>query len=293
MENPPNAERAALTRGIFGGAMVRRAACAGVVAAGLLLAGVTVAGRDGGDGSPTASAGPPPARLECGSDGEGSKAAFRRFAAILRGGDETQIRSVLVEQPRFAWISAHDAEGPDISIRDDPDKAARKVAVRGGLPMEITHFSNVERPSRTTDAGFTGRWDGDRRFIGKGALDCGRGKAIVLSVGVPPVPHPRCPDRARSALPLGPSAGATTREVALRDYGPETTAKAKLASEDAAGCGGYVVHTCGGRVARRTVVVYTWDHRFDHGRNKSASLGQGVVLISRFADGYREWYRLH
>jgi hypothetical protein len=50
---------------------------------------------------------------------------------------------------------------------------------------------------------------------------------------------------------------------------------------------------CGPRVARRTLVVFTWDHRFDHGPNKSASLGQHAFLVSRFDDGYHLWYWEH
>jgi hypothetical protein len=50
---------------------------------------------------------------------------------------------------------------------------------------------------------------------------------------------------------------------------------------------------CGTKIARRAVVVFTWDHRFDSGPNASASLAQHALVVSRFADGYRIWYVEH
>jgi hypothetical protein len=50
---------------------------------------------------------------------------------------------------------------------------------------------------------------------------------------------------------------------------------------------------CGPRIARRTLVVFTWNHQFDHGPNQSASLAQHAFLVSRFAEGYRLWYWEH
>jgi hypothetical protein len=125
-------------------------------------------------------------RLDCNRGRGGSEQALRQFAAILRVGDETAIRAVLAPRGRFEWISAHDARGPDISVRGDPAKAAEAVADRGGLPIEVVRFFNSEPPRRTTDLGFSGLWDGNRHFNGKAALDCRLGKARVFSIAVPP-----------------------------------------------------------------------------------------------------------
>jgi hypothetical protein len=35
--------------------------------------------------------------------------------------------------------------------------------------------------------------------------------------------------------------------------------------------------------------VFTWDHRFGDGPNKSASLARHAFSVSRFDDGYRVW----
>jgi len=37
---------------------------------------------------------------------------------------------------------------------------------------------------------------------------------------------------------------------------------------------------CGPKIARRTVVVFTWHHRFDSGPNASASLAQHALVVS-------------
>jgi hypothetical protein len=58
------------------------------------------------------------------------------------------------------------------------------VAQHGGLPLRITEFGNSEPPRRTTDFGFKGRWNRTRHFVGKAAIDCRQGKAIVLGVAV-------------------------------------------------------------------------------------------------------------
>jgi hypothetical protein len=53
--------------------------------------------------------------------------------------------------------------------------------------------------------------------------------------------------------------------------------------------GGYARLKCGRRMQERTVVVYL---EFPAMR-PSASLSQGVVLVSRFAGQYRIWAQLH
>jgi hypothetical protein len=62
---------------------------------------------------------------------------------------------------------------------------------------------------------------------------------------------------------------------------------------DAGARGKEVSFMCGPKVAHRTLVVFTYDHRYDHGPNKSASLAQHAFLVSRFDDGYRLWYVEH
>jgi hypothetical protein len=155
-----------------------------VAAAALAFLGGCGEETEPGEATVTAK---PFSKLDCGHGRAGSKAAFRQFAEILASGDEAQIRAMLVDQPRFAWISAQGGvTGPEVSVRRDPDAAAAAVADRGGLPFQITRFQNIDPPGRATDAGFRGRWDQTRGLFGKGVIDCERGKAIVLSVGVRP-----------------------------------------------------------------------------------------------------------
>lgn len=129
-----------------------------------------------------------PSRLNCGSTVAVSERALRQFLAILRAGNEGEIRSVLADPGRFAWLTVG-SKGPRgvhwfVHVRRDPDEAARAVARRGGLPLRIVRFTNSEAPHRTTDFGFTGRWNGTRPLVGKAAIDCKLGKARVLSVAV-------------------------------------------------------------------------------------------------------------
>jgi hypothetical protein len=155
-----------------------------------LVTSVALIGCGGGSGSID-----PPARekgmakLDCGRGLRGSKAAFDQYLALLRDGDEAAIRSVL--GPRgdpargaFGWISVGSKERSIIDIRGNPGQAAKRVAALGGLPLRITEFMNIERPRRVTDAGFRGRWGSRKPFVGKGALNCERGTAVVLSVAL-------------------------------------------------------------------------------------------------------------
>jgi hypothetical protein len=129
-------------------------------------------------------------RLECGHDLAGSKHALRQFFSILRAGDEAQVRSVLADRPRFMWVSVNSNRGshrgPHIDIRGSPGKAAKAVARSGGLRLRLVSFMNSEPPHRTTDFGFYGRWGRTRKVVGKAAIDCKEGKAIVLAAGVGP-----------------------------------------------------------------------------------------------------------
>jgi hypothetical protein len=123
-------------------------------------------------------------RLDCGKGTAGSEGALRHFTAILRRGDRSEIRSVLIDRPRFFALSAHGRPGPDVDVRDDPDQAARAVAERGGLPVRITEFMNSEPPDRDTGLGFRGRWNGLRPIVGKAAIDCSQGKVITFNIAV-------------------------------------------------------------------------------------------------------------
>ena len=151
---------------------------------GLALTAVALAAASEREDSPPAAA-PIVEQLDCGSGKRGTKAAFRQFMSVLRTGDETAVRAVLANDPEFAWISAAGGrgDGPPNVYEKHPDPAAAEVARVGGFPIEITYFYNVDTPARTTDAGFKGTW-GSRYFIGKGALNCRDGTAIVLSVAV-------------------------------------------------------------------------------------------------------------
>lgn len=62
-----------------------------------------------------------------------------------------------------------------------------------------------------------------------------------------------------------------------------------LAPLDNRGRGGYARVKCGRRAQLRTVVVYL---EFPAMR-PSASLSQGVVLVSKFGGTYRVWAQLH
>jgi hypothetical protein len=124
-------------------------------------------------------------RLDCGTSKAGSKDALRQFFAILRRGDRVEVRSVLIDPPRFMWLNVNGRRGgPHVNVRNDPDKAARAVARRGGLPLTIRRFMNADPPGRETGLGFWGRWNRRRHVVGKAAIDCTQGKVIVLSAGV-------------------------------------------------------------------------------------------------------------
>jgi len=114
-----------------------------------------------------------------------------------------------------------------------------------------------------------------------------------------PLPEPsqgRCPKRHMQRLPRDAVARAT---LAALDQAPAVyrgtrlkgmrATEAILARLDDPGRGGYARVKCGRRVQNRTVVVYL---EFPAMR-PSASLSQGVVLVSRFAGEYRVWAQLH
>jgi hypothetical protein len=91
---------------------------------------------------------------------------------------------------------------------------------------------------------------------------------------------------ARAALAALDEAPALYRGIKLE--GMRAT-KSILARDDDPGRGGYARVKCGRRAQTRTVVV---ELEFPAMR-PSASLSQGVVLVSRFAGEYRVWALLH
>jgi hypothetical protein len=114
-----------------------------------------------------------------------------------------------------------------------------------------------------------------------------------------PLPEPsqgRCPKLHPQRLPGDAVARAA---LAALDQAPAVyhgtklermrVTQAILARLDDPGRGGYARVQCGRRVQNRTVVVYL---EFPAMR-PSASLSQGVVLVSRFAGEYRVWAQLH
>jgi hypothetical protein len=114
-----------------------------------------------------------------------------------------------------------------------------------------------------------------------------------------PLPEPsqgRCPKLHMQRLPGDAVARAA---LAALDQAPVVyrgtnlegirVTEAILARLDDPGRGGYARVKCGRRVQSRTVVVYL---EFP-AMLPSASLSQGVVLVSRFAGEYRVWAQLH
>lgn len=127
-------------------------------------------------------------------------------------------------------------------------------------------------------------------------------QAAPATTGAPragqPLPQPsqgRCPRLHPQVLPADAIAGATR---AALDQAPTVYRGTDLAGMRATEAilatrdkdrGGYARLKCGRVVQQRTVVVYL---QFP-AMLPSASLSQGVVLVSRFAGAYRVWAQLH
>ena len=129
------------------------------------------------------------ASLDCGTDEAGAEAAFHEFASILRAGDRPGVRAALEDKGEFFQLFAS-AKRPNGGSRTliyerRPGGAAAEVSRQGGLPITITRFTDgAGEPDDETGSGtLRGTW-GDRKFVGKSALDCVEGKAIVLSLSV-------------------------------------------------------------------------------------------------------------
>lgn len=137
-------------------------------------------------------------------------------------------------------------------------------------------------------------------LVGLAALlvAAGSGVRAQSSRATPGLPEPvrgACPRQRPQPLPGNALAGATLAALDqaravyrnLNLKGMRAT-KAILADDDPAR-GAYAGLNCGRRVQRRTVVVYLQFPAL----LPSASLSQGVVLVSRFVGGYRIWAQLH
>jgi hypothetical protein len=123
--------------------------------------------------------------------------------------------------------------------------------------------------------------------------------AATTSKATGPLPQAsqgRCPKPTPQALPGDAIVGATRAALAqahlvykgtnLKGMRATTAALARFSDP---GRGAYARVTCGRRIENRTVVVGL---EFP-AMLPSASLSQGVVLVSRFAGRYRVWAVLH
>ena len=117
-----------------------------------------------------------------------------------------------------------------------------------------------------------------------------------MSEPLPRASEGRCPKPQMQSLGADAIARAATAALAqattvyrgTKLKGMRAT-KSVLARSDDPGRGGYARVKCGRDAQAKTVVVYL---EFPAMR-PSASLSQGVVLVSKFADEYRVWARLH
>ncbi len=104
-------------------------------------------------------------------------------------------------------------------------------------------------------------------------------------------PKPRMQKLGRDALAQATTAALEEARLVFRGTklkGMRAT-QATLARNDDAGRGGYARMTCGRRAQSRTVVV---NLEFP-AMLPSASLSQGVVLVSKFGGAYRVWAQQH
>ncbi len=108
------------------------------------------------------------------------------------------------------------------------------------------------------------------------------------------LPSPNCPQRALGALPLLGDSARHAKALVLSHEAPRLRPEAKVVPAPHAGVRGTeAIFACGKRIGDRTEVVFVHRRAFDHGRNRSASLGQGVFWVSRFEGGYRVWGSPH
>ena len=70
--------------------------------------------------------------------------------------------NALATDGRFELIAVLDENGSKaiVDVLRNRRVAAAVVADYGGLPLRVTDFMNIDKPSRTTDFGFFGTWRG-------------------------------------------------------------------------------------------------------------------------------------
>jgi len=199
------------------------------------------------------------------------------------------------------------ADGALVFVLLPDDSSAARLERHGKVTQPLTIADNAVLV-RTVGADAIS-WlapDGSRRRMSIEGTEARRtaSRRRALSHAAPPRrraarPAPsqgRCPRPAPDPLSSDAitQASAAARRQAPIVY-PGTNlkglrvSKAVLATADDPGRGGYARIKCGRRVQARTVVVYL---TFPAMR-PSASLSQGVVLVSRIRGDYRVWARLH
>jgi hypothetical protein len=118
------------------------------------------------------------------------------------------------------------------------------------------------------------------------AAGCGAGTHAVRAgsscpAAVQPLPAAALAGAVHAALRQAPR---IYRSVDLKGM----RATEAVVADDSRDRGGYAGRHCGRRVQHRTVVVY-----LDFPALRTASLREGVVLVSRVHGRYRVWARLH
>jgi hypothetical protein len=170
------------------------------------------------------------------------------------------------------------AERGHFVFKDEPGPPGARAPTGSVLTLVVN-----ARTSQITDSGLSNRYP-DLAKLGEVTTDLRR--------------HHRggvCPRQKPQPLPADAIAGASRAALAqartiyagLDRKGMRVT-EAILADDDPAR-GGYAGRNCGHLVRSRSIVVYLQFPAL----LPSASLSEGVVLVSRFAGHYRVWTRLH
>lgn len=192
--------------------------------------------------------------------------------AVALAGRSTE-RGVLLSPARFRALRYLKGRGPTLIRVRTAVRAVQggfRYAEDGITPRRAQRWRLYGRRLRDGTVG-VGICSGSRRLLARQQL---------------------CPTQQAQPLPADGLAGAVFAALrqSRRVYRSRSVriTEAILASRDPYR-GGYVRRNCGPRVRKRTIVVYL---RFPSSL-PSASLSQGVVLVSRFKGRYRIWARLH
>ena len=105
----------------------------------------------------------------------------------------------------------------------------------------------------------------------------------------------KAPDCPAKLLPLGSNPIGLATRAAMKAERRRDRPQVRGAAVATLNFGrsGQVVHNCGSRIAASSVVVTIHRRAHDSGRNKSASLSEGIVVVGRFQSGWRIWDVLH